>query len=161
MSKKIKLILEADLLQISELTHEEAELVNSAKKALKNAYAPYSNFQVGSAVLLENGTVVKGSNQENAAYPSGLCAERVAIFSAGANHPNKEIKMVAIAAKPAAGEDYVEASSCGNCRQAMMEYQSKQKGVIRLLFVRPNDEILITSVSDLLPFGFSSSDLFG
>lgn len=161
MSKKIKVEIEAELLQFDELTTEEKELVVLAKEATKNAYAPYSKFHVGSAVLMESGVIVKGSNQENAAYPSGLCAERVAIFSAGANYPKEKILMVAIAAKPARADDYVSASSCGNCRQAMMEYQSKQSMPIRLLFVREKNEILITTVSDLLPFGFSSTDLNG
>lgn len=161
MSKKVTQQVEAEIFEYSELSVVEKSLVDDAKAAVKNAYAPYSNFHVGAAVLLDNGTVVKGSNQENAAYPSGLCAERVAIFSAGANYPNEKVKMIAIAAKPQKAKDFVMASSCGNCRQAMMEYESKQDESIQLLFVRPNNEILKTTVGDLLPFGFDSKSLKG
>lgn len=161
MAKKLNLQIEAELCDFSELTVSEQSLVLEAQQALTQAYAPYSNFHVGAAVLLADGTIVKGSNQENAAYPSGLCAERVAIFSAGANHPNQQVQMVAIAAKPKDAADYVMASSCGNCRQAMMEYESKQEKPIQLLIVRPNNEILKTTVGDLLPFGFDSKSLKG
>ncbi|SMD33082.1 cytidine deaminase [Reichenbachiella faecimaris] len=161
MAKKITQQVEAELFDISELSTVEKSLVDHAISAVENAYAPYSNFHVGAAVLLNNGEVVKGSNQENAAYPSGLCAERVAIFSAGANYPSEQVKMIAIAAKPKDARDFVMASSCGNCRQAMMEYESKQDEPIQLLFVRPNNEILKTTVGDLLPFGFDSKSLKG
>ncbi|UXX79628.1 cytidine deaminase [Reichenbachiella carrageenanivorans] len=161
MAKKLTLHIEADLCDFDELSIVEQSLVLEAQQAVTQAYAPYSNFYVGAAVLLADDTVVKGSNQENAAYPSGLCAERVAIFSAGANHPRKEVKMVAIAARPKDAADYVMASSCGNCRQAMMEYESKQDKPIQLLFVCPSNEILKTTVGDLLPFGFDSKSLKG
>lgn len=159
MAKKVTQQVAAELFNLSELTSAEQSLVEKAKQAVENAYAPYSNFYVGSAVLLQNGNVIKGSNQENAAYPSGLCAERVAIFSAGANHPNEKIVQIAIAAKPEKAVDYVAASSCGNCRQAMMEYQSRQEEPIELLFVRPDDLVLKTTVRDLLPFGFDADSL--
>lgn len=159
MAKKVSHQVEAEIFDYFELSTSERCLVDDAKSAVATAYAPYSNFHVGSAVLLANGTIVKGSNQENAAYPSGLCAERVAIFSAGANYPNEKIKMLAIAAKPAEATDFVPASSCGNCRQAMMEYQSKQNDPIELLFVRPDNQVLKTTVTDLLPFGFDSDSL--
>ncbi|WP_422360280.1 cytidine deaminase [Reichenbachiella sp.] len=161
MAKKITHEVEAEIFDYSELSADEKALVEEAKGMLDHAYAPYSNFHVGAAVLLESGAMVKGSNQENAAYPSGLCAERVAIFSAGANYPKEKVKMIAIVAKPREGKDYVMASSCGNCRQAMMEYESKQGEPIDLLFVRPNNEILKTTVGDLLPFGFDSKSLNG
>lgn len=161
MAKKLTQQVEAEIFDYSELTASEKTLVDDARAAVENAYAPYSNFHVGAAVLLSSGIVVKGSNQENAAYPSGLCAERVAIFSAGANYPKEKIDMIAIAAKPKDAADFVMASSCGNCRQAMMEYQSKQEDPIQLLFVRPNNEILKTTVADLLPFGFDSKSLEG
>ncbi|MEO9806535.1 MAG: cytidine deaminase [Reichenbachiella sp.] len=159
MAKKVIQQVEAEILDYSELSSSERCLVDDAKSAVAGAYAPYSDFHVGSAVLLADGIVVKGSNQENAAYPSGLCAERVAIFSAGANHPNVKIEKLAIAAKPAEAKDFVAASSCGNCRQAMMEYQSRQEETIELLFIRPGNQILKTTVRDLLPFGFDSNSL--
>ena len=161
MAKKIIHQIEAEIFDYSELDADEKVLVDEAKKMIDQAYAPYSKFHVGAAVLLESGAMVKGSNQENAAYPSGLCAERVAIFSAGANYPGEKVKTMAIVAKPREGKDYVMASSCGNCRQAMMEYESKQGEPIDLLFVRPNNEILKTTVGDLLPFGFDSKSLNG
>lgn len=161
MAKKLTQKVEAEIFDYSELTASEKTLVDDARAAVENAYAPYSDFHVGAAVLLGSGIVVKGSNQENAAYPSGLCAERVAIFSAGANYPMEKIDMIAIAAKPKDATDFVMASSCGNCRQAMMEYQSKQEDPIHLLFARPNNEILKTTVADLLPFGFDSKSLEG
>ena len=161
MAKKVTQQVEAEILDYSELNSDEKCLVDDAKSAVSRGYAPYSNFFVGSAVLLNDGTVVTGSNQENAAYPSGLCAERVAIFSAGANHPTQKIRKLAIAAKPADAKDFVIASSCGNCRQAMMEYQSKQEEPIELLFVRPENQVLKTTVRDLLPFGFDSDSLNG
>lgn len=161
MAKKITHKVEAEIFEYSELSTDEKSLVDHAIGMLNQAYAPYSKFSVGAAVLLENGKVVKGSNQENAAYPSGLCAERVAIFSAGANYPNERIRKVAIVAKSQNASDFVMASSCGNCRQAMMEYESKQDKPIELLFVRPNKEILKTTVCDLLPFGFDSKSLNG
>lgn len=161
MAKDVSQIVKAQLLAESELTPKELELLAIAKGALENAYAPYSNFHVGSSLLLENGEIIIGSNQENAAYPSGLCAERVAIFSAGANYPGVKIKQIIIGAKPLDGDDYVMASSCGNCRQAMMEYQSRQDEPIELLFMCPNKEYLKTTVSDLLPFGFDSVSLLG
>ncbi|MEO9966287.1 MAG: cytidine deaminase [Reichenbachiella sp.] len=159
MAKKVTRQVNAEIFDFSELDATEQSLVSQARQAVSNAYAPYSNFHVGSVVLLANGEKIQGSNQENAAYPSGLCAERVAIFSAGANYPDEAIVKIAIAAKPAKANDYVMASSCGNCRQAMMEYQSKQSSEIELLFVQPNDQIMKTTVRDLLPFGFDSESL--
>lgn len=161
MAKKVNQLVEAELFEYSELSTIEKSLVDDAIVAVDNAYAPYSNFHVGAAVLLANGEIIKGSNQENAAYPSGLCAERVAIFSAGANYPREQVEMIAIAAKPKDAADFVMASSCGNCRQAMMEYESKQDKSIQLLFIRPNNEIMKTTVGDLLPFGFDSKSLLG
>lgn len=159
MSKIISNTIEAEILAYAELSKEDQHLIDLTKEAVDSAYAPYSNFCVGSVVLLADGTLVKGSNQENAAYPSGLCAERVAVFSAGANHPNTEITKIGIAAKPKGAADFVIASSCGNCRQAMYEYQTKQKTKIDIYFVRPNNEIFKIAVADLLPFGFDSEAL--
>ncbi len=153
MSKKVTRQLEAELFDFSELSGPEQSLVLDAGRAVENAYAPYSGFCVGAAVLLAGGTVVKGSNQENVAYPSGLCAERVAIFGAGANYPGVKIEMLAVAAKRGKNEGFVTVSCCGGCRQAMLEYQSKQGRPIGLLFVGPGNEVLKTTVGDLLPFG--------
>ena len=159
MAKKLTKTISAEVFDYSELSSSEKDLVDQTKKAVENAYAPYSNFHVGSVVMMEDGTMIHGSNQENAAYPSGLCAERVAIFAAGANYPNMEIKQIGIAAKPMGGHDFVSASSCGNCRQAMLEYQHKQKTPIELLFVQSDNQVMKVLLADLLPFGFGAADL--
>ena len=128
--------------------------------ARANAYAPYSKSHVGAAVLLENGKVVIGNNQENASYPSGLCAERVAIFQAGALYPGIAIKTVAITAT---SKNYIveePAAPCGNCRQAIIEYEQKQKTPIAILLMGEKGEVIkITSMADILPLAFSSSFL--
>ncbi len=144
----------------NELADSEKRLLEQAVSARKNAYAPYSNFQVGAAVLMENGEVVIGNNQENASYPSGLCAERVAVFQAGALYPGVAILAIAISA---ASENYVldtPAGPCGNCRQAIMEYEIKQKSPISLLLQGQEGPVYkCSSLKDLLPLGFGSSFL--
>ena len=144
----------------SSLNSEEKDLVNRAKNSLEAAYAPYSGFLVGATVLLENGEIISGNNQENVAYPSGLCAERVAIFYAGAKFPNVKIKTIAITAVSKKFEIKDVISPCGACRQAIAEYEVKQENDIRILLHNPDDSILIVnSVSDLLPFMFKSKEL--
>ncbi len=144
----------------NELDISEQELIKKAKNAYSNAYAPYSGFLVGASVLLENGEIINGSNQENVAYPSGLCAERVALFYAGAKYPEVAIKTIAISAKSKTFEIDDVVSPCGACRQVMAEYQQKQGQNIRLLLHPTNDEVLIAnSVTDLLPFMFNSEKL--
>lgn len=154
MGKQIKKEFIAKQFLLDELSIVEKQLVQKAKEATQNAYAPYSNFHVGAATLLEDNSIVIGSNQENAAYPSGLCAERVAIFHIGATYPNKKILKMAIVAKPIDTENFIEAYPCGACRQVLLEYENKQKTSIELLILKPNDEILKVEVSQLLPFGF-------
>ncbi|WP_254073596.1 cytidine deaminase [Cellulophaga sp. HaHaR_3_176] len=159
--KKHKLVIDYSVYpSCKALDAEDLELMISAVEARKNAYAPYSNFQVGAAVLLENGEVVIGSNQENAAYPSGLCAERVAIYHASAKYPNVIIKAVAISAT---SKNYVvdsPAAPCGNCRQSMIEYEQKQKLPIKILLMGEKGEVLkIDSLLDILPLAFNSSFL--
>ncbi len=145
---------------LQELSQEDRALMHEAEAARKNAYAPYSNFQVGAAVLMANGEVVIGSNQENASYPSGLCAERVAIFHAGAKFPGIAVKAIAITA---ASEKYIvgqPAAPCGNCRQAIFEYEFKQKTPIRLLLMGETGTVIeCGAVADILPLGFNSSFL--
>lgn len=144
----------------SELSEEEKKILATAKKARQSAYAPYSNFQVGAAVLMESDEIVMGSNQENASYPSGLCAERVAVFQAGAKYPNQTIKLIAISA---ASKKYVvknPAAPCGNCRQAIAEYEQKQKSPIAILFQGEEGPIYkCNSVAEILPLGFNNSFL--
>ncbi|MEQ6121933.1 cytidine deaminase [Reichenbachiella sp. MALMAid0571] len=159
MGRKIKYEFEAEIFNIDELNEIETILVCKAKEALNNAYAPYSDFFVGAAVLLEDGSIVLGSNQENAAYPSGLCAERVALFHIGANYPGKVILKIAVAAKPKNAIEYVQAGPCGSCRQVIFEYRNNQKQPINLLLVQPDNEVIKTEVNDLLPFAFGKNSL--
>tara|TARA_B100000609_G_C16939626_1_gene293485 strand:+ start:32 stop:520 length:489 start_codon:yes stop_codon:yes gene_type:complete len=142
------------------LTDIDKNLILKAKSSLKSAYAPYSGFLVGASVLLENGEVVVGNNQENVAFPSGLCAERVAIFYASSEFPNTKIKTIAITAisKKFKIKDVI--SPCGACRQAIAEYEVKQNENIRILLHQANDSVIIVnSISDLLPFMFISKGL--
>ncbi|SIT15200.1 cytidine deaminase [Zobellia uliginosa] len=145
---------------LGELGSEDANLMAEAVAARKNAYAPYSNFQVGAAVLLENGEIVIGNNQENASYPSGLCAERVAVFYAGAKYPGVGIKSIAITATSTTYQLIEPAAPCGNCRQSISEYEVRQKSPIALLMMGETGKILkCDSMADLLPLGFDSSFL--
>ena len=145
---------------IDELESTDSLLLKKAIEARKNAYAPYSNFQVGAAILLENGEIVTGSNQENASYPSGLCAERVAVFYAGAKFPGIKIETIAISAASSNHKVDMPAAPCGNCRQAISEYEFKQKKPIKLLLMgEVGDIIQCNSVEDILPLGFNSTYL--
>ena len=145
----------------NELDEVEQQLINMAKSAYSNAYAPYSGFLVGTAVLLENDKIICGNNQENVAYPSGLCAERVALYYAGANYPNVKVKTIAISAKSKTFTIEEQISPCGACRQVMAEYEIKQNLPIRImLHTSEENQILIANcVADLLPFLFKSSFL--
>ncbi|MDF0709003.1 MAG: cytidine deaminase [Bacteroidota bacterium] len=143
-----------------ELSQNEQKLLREAMEAKENAYAPYSKFKVGAAVLLDNGEVVIGNNQENSSYPSGLCAERVAVFQAGAKYPGVTIKTIAITASSANHEVQEPAAPCGNCRQSIIEYEQKQGSSISLLLRSEKGPIYkCNSVSDILPLAFNSSFL--
>jgi cytidine deaminase len=155
-----KIELSFILAHLSELSAQEQQLVANAKAAFKTAYAPYSGFLVGASVLLENGEVINGSNQENIAYPSGLCAERVALFYAGAKFPDVKINTVAISVLSKNFEVNDVISPCGACRQVMAEYEDKQHRPIKVILHSPTDEVLIANkVEDLLPFMFKSPSL--
>ena len=143
---------------LSELSAEEQQLVSSAKLAFKTAYAPYSGFLVGASVLLANGEVISGSNQENVAYPSGLCAERVALFYAGAKYPDIKINTIAVSIFSQKFKEVDVISPCGACRQVMAEYEDKQEQPIKVILHSPTDEVLIANtVESLLPYMFKSS----
>jgi cytidine deaminase len=140
----------------TDLSEQDQALVTAAQAALTRAYAPYSKFQVGASVLLQSGHVIEGNNQENIAYPSGLCAERVALFYAGANHPNDPILKICIVAQGdlTSNDSYV--SPCGPCRQVMLESESRQTQPIEVLLVQKSGTVLLLdSVQNLLPFGFT------
>lgn len=132
----------------------------AARDATHHAYAPYSGFHVGAALRLADGSIFKGTNQENAAYPSGLCAERTALFGLAAAHPeHAPITGMAVAARPAAG-DFGPAFPCGACRQVMLEYEVRQGQPIPLLLPSRTGTILrFDSLTALMPFNFSADDL--
>lgn len=145
---------------LNELKDDDQELMSFAVKARKRAYAPYSSFNVGASVLLENGEIIEGNNQENASYPSGLCAERVAIFYAGAKYPGMKIKAIAITAASINHEVSEPAAPCGNCRQAISEYEFRQQEPIKILLMGETGSVIeCNSLADLLPLGFNSSFL--
>ena len=140
----------------SQMLPEDQELVAAALDAQKGSYSPYSQFQVGAALRLANGLVVKGANQENAAYPSGLCAERVAMFWAGANYPDVPFDTLAIAGSDHGVLCESPASPCGACRQVMAEYQKKHKKPMKIILVGSKRIRKFACVDDLLPFIFDS-----
>lgn len=140
-----------------ELSADDIELVEKAFDVSKDAYAPYSKFYVGASLRMEDKSIILGSNQENIAYPSGLCAERVALFYAGAIYPNLKVKKICVVAKGdlIPKENWV--SPCGSCRQVIAESQNRQKEPIEIILVSQNNRVLVFhSVTDLLPFVFNS-----
>jgi cytidine deaminase len=145
---------------LNELLKEDKNLMNEAIKAKQNAYAPYSKFSVGAALLLEDGTLIKGNNQENAAYPSGMCAERVAIWNASSQYPNKKVIKLAISASASSHIVKEPVAPCGACRQTLSEYEMKQKEPIAVFFMGEEGKVIKTSsVIDLLPIAFDKSFL--
>lgn len=139
-----------------ELPEQDKLLVEKAYQIAENAYAPYSQFHVGASVLLEDGTIVLGSNQENAAFPSGTCAERTALFYTGANFPDKKILKIVIVAKGEFADFDNILSPCGACRQVMLESEQRQNKPIEVILVSQNKKtILLKSVKNLLPFAFT------
>lgn len=150
--------------EFTELSEADRTLVESAKKATYGAYAPYSKFNVGAAVAMDNGEIVSGSNQENAAYPSGTCAERTTIFYASAKYPGIPIKAIAIAAR--CPENFPQGtpddkcfqthpiSPCGACRQVLLEYE-KLYGNIRVLLYGTKETYIFPNVASLLPYSFN------
>lgn len=140
----------------TEMEPLDRELVEAAIQAQDGSYAPYSKFNVGAAVRLEDGTIVKGSNQENAASPSGLCAERTAMFSAGASHPGLAMVSIAIAGGFNHGIDDTPCSPCGACRQVMAEYQTLGKQPMTVIMAGAKKILKFSKVDDVLPFIFDS-----
>ena len=141
---------------IEEMDPKDQALVREAIEAQKGSYAPYSRFNVGAAVLLEDGTVVRGANQENAAYPSGLCAERTAMFAAGANHPGKAMVSLAIVGGFGHSISPTPCSPCGACRQVMAEYQTLSGKPMSVIMFGTDKAWKFSRVDDILPFIFDS-----
>ncbi|HOZ83355.1 MAG TPA: cytidine deaminase [Bacteroidia bacterium] len=147
---------------LNELPADYKSLMLEAHEAAETAYAPYSDFHVGAAVLLANGEIIKGSNQENAAYPSGLCAERVAVFASAVQYPGVKIIAIAVTAMPGSQEEPVMASPCGACRQVMAEYEHLYHQDIKfIMYGSENKIIVLDSIKALLPFSFNSDQLSG
>ncbi len=145
---------------IEELPNEIQNLMNKATQARENAYAPYSKFKVGAAILLDNNEVVTGSNQENASYPSGLCAERTAIYYAGAKFPDAKILKMAIIAGSTKNVTSKPIPPCGACRQAIAEYEVKQDNHIEIYFMGETGKVVKSnSLKNLLPLVFDKSVL--
>ena len=159
--KKLQVTATATLYKnVSELSEEDQLLMQKAVEARANAYAPYSKFSVGAALLLANNQIILGSNQENAAYPSGMCAERVAVWKAGTAFPGVAIKKLAITASSANYTVEKPVGPCGACRQTLSEYEVNQKEPMQILFMGEVGKIVKTeSLGDLLPFSFDSSYL--
>lgn len=140
-----------------ELPEAISFLMDAAIKARDNAYAPYSEFTVGAAILMDKGEVVAGSNQENASFPSGLCAERTAIYYAGSKYPGMAIKAIAITAKSLKKPTLKPIPPCGACRQAIAEYEIKQESPIEIYFMGEKGEVVKSdSLENLLPLLFTS-----
>ena len=145
---------------ISELSQDIQNLMSEAIEARNNAYAPYSNFNVGAAILLDNTKVVIGNNQENAAYPSGLCAERTAIYYAGAKYPKAKILKMALTASSQNQITDKPIPPCGACRQTIAEYEMKQEQPIEIYFMGAQGKVVKSnSLANLLPLLFESSVL--
>ncbi|MEA1874247.1 MAG: cytidine deaminase [Bacteroidota bacterium] len=139
-----------------ELDNDVLELLQHAEKSMKNAYAPYSKFHVGAAVKLANGKIITGNNQENAAYPSGLCAERVALFYANAEYPNIPVTdLIVVAESGSQGITEVPVSPCGSCRQVMQETESRYHKHMRVMLAGKEELWVFDNVSQLLPLNFT------
>lgn len=158
MPKKIKFeVFFEEYDDISKLPAESQNLIDQAKKACTTAYSIYSGFSVGAAVLLANGQTVSGSNQENVSFPSGLCAERVAVFSAAAQFPKVSIKKLALTAVHQHLAKIEPVSPCGGCRQVLMEYELLQKAPIEIIMFGSSGKVMVAQSLDmLLPFRFSA-----
>ena len=145
---------------IGELNEQDAWLLNEARSVTEQAYAPYSNFYVGAVAMLDNGEMVAGTNQENASYPVGICAERVLLGTAANLHPNIPIKSIAISYNSEEVKSDHPISPCGMCRQALLEYETRLKKPIRLILGGMEGRIYVIKSSGLLlPFAFTSSEL--
>ena len=157
--KTKKLEIKIDTCIYDELTQEDRNLIDKAKEATFKSYAPYSRFAVGAAALLENGVIVTGTNQENAAYPSGTCAERTTLFYAGSQYPDQPVKTLVIAARAESGFLKTPIPPCGACRQVMMETEQRFHHPMRILLYGEKEIYIVNGTKDLLPLSFGSEFL--
>lgn len=144
---------------VNELSKEDQALVIQAKDAALRSYAPYSKFNVGAALLLENGEIVQGNNQENSAYPSGLCAERVAVFYANAKYPDVPVKAIAITSRTNGSFLETPVPPCGSCRQVLLETEDRYNQPIRVILCGENKIRIVESIKQLLPLFFDKEML--
>jgi cytidine deaminase len=159
--KNLKITTVIKTYLFEELSQADRELITAAKEATKNSYAPYSGFSVGAAALLKNGVIVTGSNQENAAYPSGLCAERTTLFYANSQYPDQPVDTLAIAARTENGFIDSPIPPCGACRQVMLETEARFRHPLRILLYGEKEVYEIDRVGDLLPLSFDGSAMEG
>lgn len=158
--QELTLNIQVIVKQEDELTPQELALLDEARRATYRSYAPYSHFSVGAAVQLEDGIIVAGSNQENAAYPSGLCAERTAVFFAGSQHPDIPIRRLCIAARDTEGHFLRRPiSPCGACRQVLLEAEQRAGSDIEVLLYGTEGIYIVHSIKDLLPLSFDDTFL--
>ena len=157
--KELKLEIHIRRFYYEELSETDRHLIDEAKKATKRSYAPYSHFNVGAAVMLEDGTIITGSNQENAAYPSGLCAERTTLFNAGSQYPEKAVTTLAIAAANNEGFTKLPVTPCGACRQVMLETEQRYHSPIRTLMYGTEFIYETRGTKDLLPLSFDNESM--
>lgn len=159
MVKRVVQIIADEYEKLSDLTPGDQKLVVAAREASENAYAPYSGFCVGAALLLANGEIIKGNNQENADFTDGLCAERVALFYAHANFPDIAVEALAVTAKNRNGLIAGPAQPCGSCRQVLVETESRYKQPVRLILDGAEKIVIFNDASSLLPFAFRPDQL--
>lgn len=158
--QELTLNIQVIVKQENELTPRQLALLDEARRATYRSYAPYSHFSVGAAVQLEDGIIVAGSNQENAAYPSGLCAERTAVFFAGSQHPDIPIRRLCIAARDTEGHFLRRPiSPCGACRQVLLEAEQRAGSDIEVLLYGTEGIYIVRSIKDLLPLSFDDTFL--
>ena len=157
--EQIDINISIESYQLDELSQQDQELVQAAIEATNNAYANYSRFYVGAALRLENGKMVIGANQENAAFPSGLCAERTAVFAAQANYPDSPIETLAIAGRNEKGVLPNPITPCGACRQVILEIEDRYKKPIKILLYGTQKIYCVRSVKDLLPLSFVDDNM--
>lgn len=145
---------------IEDLDTESKYLIHKAKEAAHHAYAPYSKFHVGAAIILDDGTVVTGSNQENSSYPLCMCAERVVLYTVATQHPNRKVMKMAVVAHRKNHKELTAATSCGACRQVMCEFEERQEQPFEVVMHSAKDEWMkCASAQDLLPHAFKRNNL--
>lgn len=159
--KQITIETKIKVCQWDELSQQEQQLVTIAKEQTQRAYCPYSGYHVGAALLLGNGEIIRGCNQENAAYPSGLCAERSALFAAGASHPEQPVCVLALACYIHGHFTAEPGSPCGACRQVMIETEHRYGQNMKVILYGENESYVFASAADLLPLCFVSENLEG